>query len=224
MTRSPSQWPGTCLPPPRPSVVDRPHPGDPRARDLLAPAGFPLLAASAQDNPGTGQLAFGLGEDPRVDCLARYGHARFSPGPLVAQPARYLLWRPAFHQVAGDRSRNSGPVSILRPSCGFVIRGRPRLLSMHGTLPGHRAAHPPGYDRFVTPDRDPMSLFSSPFAKPREMSSRSSMKAACAWAPRSLLPFRASREIFTTGRSSPATPDSDVKPVSPVKPDCLDRL
>jgi hypothetical protein len=32
------------------------------------------------------------------------------------------------------------------------------------------------------------------------------------------------REPFTTGRSSLVTPDSDVKSVSPVKPDCLDRL
>ena len=72
-------------------LVDGPHPDDLRARALLAPAGFPLLTAGAQDNPGTGQLAFRLGVDPGIDCLVRYGHIRFSPGPLEAQPARYLL-------------------------------------------------------------------------------------------------------------------------------------
>ena len=74
----------------------------------------------------------------------------------------------------------------------------------------------PRHDRFVTPIEVAMSLFSSPFAGLREMSARPSRLTVRAWAPRSLLSSRMSREPFTTGRLSPAASDSDVKSVSPV--------
>jgi len=72
-------------------VLDRPHADNLRAQGLLAPAGFALLTAGAQDNPGTRQLAFRLGVDPGVNSLVRYGHPGFSPMALIAQSARYLL-------------------------------------------------------------------------------------------------------------------------------------
>src|SRR5260370_34353723 len=103
MTRSPSQWPGTWRPAASAgrSSIGR-MPDDFRARGLLPAAGLAFLAAGAQDDPGTRPLVFRVRVDPGVDCLVRYGHVRLSPPLFVAEPARYLLGRPAFLQVAGD--------------------------------------------------------------------------------------------------------------------------
>src|SRR6266568_6455047 len=102
MTRSPSQWPATSARHLGGPVLDGPHAADLRARALLPAAGFALLAAGAQDDPVLRQFAFRRGVDPGVNGLVRHGHPGFSPMPLIAQPARYLLRRPAFLQVAGQ--------------------------------------------------------------------------------------------------------------------------
>jgi hypothetical protein len=81
----------------------------------------------------------------------------------------------------------------------------------------------PGHDRFVPPDRGSHVLIPSPFASDGKCLPRLPWSAASRAGPRFLLSSRVSRELFTTGRSSPAAPDSDVKSMSPVKPDCLDR-
>ena len=111
-------------------VFDRAHSDDLRACGLLPSTGFALLTASAQDNPGTRQLAFRLGAYPRVNCLMRYGHARFSPMGLIAQSARYLLRQPAFLRVARHPAAQF-QVSVYLCSFGWLRDSRAAASAFH---------------------------------------------------------------------------------------------